>query len=350
VKEVLGFNSKGTLLYYLAASEDGLSRFCCAVDLQSGKTTVINGTPGMHSALVNDDGTYILDTYSNLTTPRRTTLMDASGGEKSQLLNAANPLSEYKSCASKIFAIPSKDKSVMLNCRMFFPPAFDSTKQYPVLMYMYGGPHLQMVTNSWLGNADMWLYYMAQQGYVVFTLDNRGSDNRGSDFENAVHRRFGVLEREDQLAGVEFLKDRKYVDQQRMGVFGWSFGGFMSISMMTRTDVFKVGVAGGPVIDWGMYEVMYTERYMDKPAENPEGYKDANLLNYTKNLKGKLLVIHGTVDDLVVWQHSLKYVKKCVDDGVQLDYFVYPGHKHNVTGKDRVHLMTKVAGYFRDNL
>jgi dipeptidyl-peptidase-4 len=219
-----------------------------------------------------------------------------------------------------------------------------------VLVYLYGGPHAQMVTNSWLGGADMWLYYMAQQGFVVFTMDNRGSGNRGLDFENATFRKLGSVEREDQSAGAEYLKKQRYVDSTRMGIFGWSYGGFMSISMMTRTPYFKAAVAGGPVIDWGMYEVMYTERYMDRPQDNPEGYKDANLLNYMRNLKGKMMLIHGTSDDVVLWQHSLNYIKKTVEEGVQVDYFVYPEHKHNVLGKDRVHLMQKVADYFRQNL
>jgi dipeptidyl-peptidase-4 len=233
---------------------------------------------------------------------------------------------------------------------MFFPPQFDSTQKYPVLVYLYGGPRVQMVTNSWLGGTDMWLYYMAQQGYIVFTLDNRGSAYRGIDFEQATFRKLGTVEREDQQEGVSFLKKQRYVNSSRMGIFGWSFGGFMSIGMMTRTNEFKAGVAGGPVIDWNLYEIMYTERYMDKPQQNPEGYKDADLTNYVKNLKGKLMLIHGTDDDVVLWQHSLTYLKKCVDEGVQVDYFVYPEHKHNVLGKDRVHLMQKVTDYFKQNL
>jgi dipeptidyl-peptidase-4 len=191
---------------------------------------------------------------------------------------------------------------------------------------------------------------MAQQGYVVFTVDNRGSQFRGRDFEQSVFRKLGSNERDDQLAGVKFLTQQPFVDAKRMGVFGWSFGGFMSITMMTRADVFKAGVAGGPVIDWSLYEIMYTERYMDKPDQNPEGYKESDVTNYVKNLKGKMLLIHGTDDDVVLWQHSLTYIKKCVDENVQVDYFVYPEHKHNVLGKDRVHLMQKVTDYFRLNL
>jgi dipeptidyl-peptidase-4 len=208
-----------------------------------------------------------------------------------------------------------------------------------------------MITNSWLGGADMWLYYMAQQGFVVFTLDNRGSGNRGRDFEQATFRKLGVAERDDQMSGIAFLKKQRYIDTARVGVFGWSFGGFMSLGLMTRTDAFKVGVAGGPVVDWSLYEIMYTERYMDKPQDNPEGYKESDMTGYVAKLAGKkMMLIHGTDDDVVLWQHSLTYLKKCVDEGVQVDYFVYPEHKHNVLGKDRVHLMQKVADYFKANL
>ncbi len=146
------------------------------------------------------------------------------------------------------------------------------------------------------------------------------------------------------------MQKQRYVNTDRIGIFGWSFGGIMSINMMTRTPVFKAAVAGGPVVDWRMYEIMYTERYMDMPQTNEEGYKDADMTNYIKNLKGKMMLIHGTNDDVVIWQHSLKYIKKCIDEGVQVDYFVYPGHKHNVLGKDRVHLMQKVTDYFKQNL
>ena len=234
---------------------------------------------------------------------------------------------------------------------MFKPVDFDSTKKYPVVVYLYGGPHAQLITNSWLGGSNLWFQYMAQQGFVVFTLDNRGTELRGKAFEQSTFRQLGTAEMEDQLVGVDYLKSLPYVDSKRMGVHGWSFGGFMTTSLMTRhPEAFKAGVAGGPVIDWSMYEIMYTERYMDSPQTNKTGYDNNNLLNYVDQLKGKLMLIHGTSDDVVVWQHSLKFVKRAVEKNIQLDYFPYPGHLHNVTGKDRVHLMQKVSNYFIDNL
>jgi dipeptidyl-peptidase 4 len=216
---------------------------------------------------------------------------------------------------------------------------------------LYGGPHAQMVQDRWLGGADMFMLYMASQGYVVFTIDNRGSGNRGRDFEQATFRNLGTIELEDQMKGVNFLTSQPFVDSERMGIFGWSFGGFMTTSMMTRkAGTFKAGVAGGPVIDWKYYEVMYTERYMDSPEQNPEGYRNASLLSRASNLQGKLLIIEGLEDGTVVPQHCYSFVNECIAKGVLLDFFPYPNHEHNVRGKDRIHLYKKVEDYFKRNL
>jgi dipeptidyl-peptidase-4 len=227
----------------------------------------------------------------------------------------------------------------------------DNTKKYPVLVYVYGGPHEQLIRNQWLGGSNLWLNYMAQQGFIIFTLDNRGSANRGLEFEQSTFRKLGTIEIEDQLTGIEYLKSLPYVDSERMGLFGWSYGGYMTVSLMTRTpDVFKVGVAGAPVIDWNYYEVMYTERYMDTPQTNPEGYKESSLFNYIKDLKGKLLIVHGTYDETVVLQHSLLYAESAAHLGIDLDYYPYIGHKHGIVGKDKFHLYHKITNYFIENL
>jgi len=238
-----------------------------------------------------------------------------------------------------------------LYCRLIKPIDFDSTKKYPVIVYVYGGPHAQLITDSWLGGAGLFLNYLAEQGYVVFTLDNRGTANRGRDFEQAIHRNLGVYEAEDQMVGVNYLKLLPFVDSSRIGVDGWSYGGFMTINLMLENPgVFKVGVAGGPVIDWNYYEVMYGERYMDMPQENPEGYKNSNLLNKIDNLEGKLLIIHGTNDPTVVWQNSLQFLKHAIDKDKDIDYFVYPGHGHNMRGMNRAHLYKKITSFFNDYL
>ena len=229
---------------------------------------------------------------------------------------------------------------------MIKPSNFDPSKKYPVFVYVYGGPHAQMINNSYLDGANLWMYWMAEQGYLVFTVDNRGSENRGVAFESIIHGQLGVVEIDDQMKGVEYLKSLPYVDGNRLAIHGWSYGGFMTTSIMLRKpDAFKVGVAGGPVTDWKYYEVMYGERYMDTPLENQKGFDTSSTLNYVKDLKGKLLLIHGTSDDVVVMQNNFALIKKFVEAGKQIDFFPYPMHKHNVQGKDRVHLMQKVLDY-----
>ena len=263
---------------------------------------------------------------------------------------AENPLADYALAEVKISSLKADDGSD-LYYRMYKPHDFDSTQKYPVIVYVYGGPGVQLIRNTWLASGNLWFHLMAQKGFIVFTLDNRGTPGRGRAFEQHTFRDLGTIEMQDQLLGVDYLKGLPYVDAERMGVHGWSYGGFMTGTLMTRAPgIFKVGVAGGPVISWDMYEVMYTERYMDTPDKNPEGYKNSDLRNYVKDLEGRLLLIHGTSDDIVVWQHSMSYLKKAIDENVQVDYFVYPGHGHNVLGKDRVHLMEKVTRYFLDFL
>ncbi len=263
---------------------------------------------------------------------------------------ASNPTANFNMGEVKLESI--KNQGVVLFQRTFLPPNFDSNKKYPVVVYLYGGPHAQMVTNGWLGGGNLWMAYMASEGYIVYTIDNRGSSHRGLDFENATHRNLGTIEMQDQLLGLDYLKSLPYVDSTRIGVHGWSFGGFMTTSLMTRfPGKYKVGIAGGPVIDWSFYEIMYTERYMDRPDENPNGYAQNNLLNHAHKLQGPLLMIHGADDDVVVWQHSLMFADKCVKSmNTKLDYFVYPGHKHNVVGRDRAHLYKKISEYFFEKL
>lgn len=351
ISEVVGFDASGLKLFFNAYSADGMNKYLYSVEIKSGKIFQHTKQEGIHNAIVSEDGFFIADNFSNLNTPRQILLNDSKGVLYGSILNAANPITSYKLTEINLGKLNSTDGTTSLNYRIIKPANFDATKKYPTIVYLYGGPHAQMVTNNWLGQAELWMLAFAQQGYIIFTIDNRGSLNRGLNFENITHRQLGKIEMEDQLAGINYLKQQTFVDSTKIGVYGWSFGGFMATSLMTRTPgVFKVGVAGGPVIDWSMYEVMYTERYMDTPQENPEGYKENNLLNYTQNLKGKLLLIHGTNDNTVLWNHTLNYAKKCVDDSILIDYAVYPTHEHNVMGKDRVHLFKKINQYFNDYL
>jgi dipeptidyl-peptidase-4 len=287
---------------------------------------------------------------SNIETPNRVRICQASGKPVLEILNSPNPLAGKIYGNTEFHEIAASDGTILYG-RMIKPSQMEAGRKYPVIVYVYNGPHLQLVTNSWMGGAPLWMHSMAEEGYIIWSVDGRGSANRGRDFEQAVFRKMGSIELEDQLAGVAYLQSLPYVDASRMGIHGWSYGGFITTSLMLKApDTFKAGVAGGAVTDWRLYEVMYTERYMDTPEENPEGYKNADLKNYAKALKGNLLMIHGSDDDIVVLQHAMTFLKTCVDEGVQLDYFIYPGHGHNVSGKDRVHLMKKVLGYFMDKL
>ncbi|TGD82761.1 S9 family peptidase [Hymenobacter wooponensis] len=352
VTDLLGFANKNREVVFQSTAASPMQRRLYSVSLNGGKVRDLTPQAGTHAATLSPSGTYLLDVFSNATTPRTIKVIGLANGQvKQTVLTAPNPIADYQVGETKLFPIKADDGKTDLYCRLNTPPGFDPSKKYPVVVYLYGGPHVQLVTDSWLGGSNLWMQLMAQKGYVVFTLDSRGSGNRGSAFERATFRQLGTVEMADQLKGIDYLKSLPYVDQARIGIHGWSFGGFMTTTMMTRSPgTFKVGVGGGPVINWRLYEIMYTERYMDTPQENPEGYEKANLLNYVDKLQGKLLLIHGTIDDVVVWQHSLEYLKKAVDQGVQLDYFVYPGHPHNVGGKDRVHLYNKITQYFDEKL
>tara|TARA_R110002096_G_scaffold135456_2_gene287329 strand:+ start:245695 stop:247896 length:2202 start_codon:yes stop_codon:yes gene_type:complete len=345
-----GFNNSGSKAFFSSTAESDLNRDLYSVNLDDGKIKRLTKGQGTHSISLSPNADYFLDNFSNIKRPRISSIVEMENLKSTKLLQAENPLEDYALGEMRFLDIKDKDGG-NLHCRMYLPNDFDSTKSYPVLVYLYGGPHAQMIRNTWNGGGNLWFQYMAQQGYIVWTLDNRGSGNRGLAWEQNTFRQLGTVEMEDQMQGIEYLKSKSYVDADRIGIHGWSFGGFMTMSLMSRyPGVFKVGVAGGPVIDWSYYEVMYTERYMDSPEQNPEGYSTNNLINHIDSLDGKLMIIHGTSDDVVLWQHSQIYLKETVKKKKQLDYFVYPMHKHNVRGYDRIHLMQKVSDYFEDYL
>lgn len=364
VTEFLGFDASGQ--YALVNSTlDGISgnaleRTPLLIHLVTGEVFEMSVDFGSNTPTWFEKTGLLMVKFSNLNTPGSVYAIDVNGfiqnikktmEVKPVLLEEIeNPVADYEIGLITVSAI--KNEGVELFTRMFYPADFNPKKKYPVVVYVYGGPHAQMIQNTWLGGGNLWMACMASKGYIVYTLDNRGSANRGLEFENAIHRKVGDVEMRDQLAGLNFLKSLNYVDTNRIGIHGWSFGGFMTTSLMTRfPGSYKVGVAGGPVIDWKYYEIMYTERYMDRPEENPEGYAKNNLLTYAPNLSGRLFMIHGADDDVVVWQHSLMFLEKCVKaNNANLDYFVYPGHKHNVGGRDRVHLYKKISQYFFDHL
>lgn len=344
-----GFDGNGNA-YYTSTEVSPLQRHFYKVNLADRKKVQITKKHGTHSVVPSKSGDYFLDFYSSTDVPRAVDIQDAQGREFEQLFLADNPLKDYNLGVTEIDSIKAEDGQ-LLYTRIIKPYNFDPSQKYPVIVYVYGGPHAQLITDSWLAGAGIYLNYLAQEGFIVFTVDNRGSADRGEAFEQVIHRQCGQMEMHDQMAGIEYLKKKPYIDPERIGSDGWSYGGFMSTSLkLNYPETFKVSVAGGPVINWKYYEIMYGERYMDTPQENPEGYELTALDNKTDKLEGKLLIIHCTTDPTVVWQHSLSFVENAIHNGKQLDYFVYPGHDHNVYGMDRAHLIEKITEYFKDNL
>ena len=316
-----------------------------------GKPEQLTSEEGWHTIAMSPDCKHYIDSWSSLCVPRMTTLCASDGTAIRTMLTADDPTEDYAYTEITLGTVKSADGKFDNYYRLIKPKDFDPSKKYPVIVYVYGGPHSQMVKNTYMAELRRWEMYMAQRGYLVYVQDNRGTQNRGAAFEKAIHRQCGQAEMADQMEGVKMLMDLPYVDKDRIGVHGWSYGGFMTISLITNyPDIFKVAVAGGPVIDWKWYEVMYGERYMDHPDVNPEGYEKTSLINKAKDLKGKLLICQGAIDPVVLWEHSLSFVRACVVNNVQVDYFPYPCHEHNVSGKDRVHLHDKISMYFEDYL
>ncbi len=338
-----------TSVYFQGTGESPLETNYFSVNIESGEQVQMTKN-GTHSCVFSTDFKYMFDQMASREVPNMEMICDNNGKKVREVLVAEDPYKSVTMGTAEYGTIKSADGKTDLYHRLIKPSNFDASKKYPVLVYVYGGPHAQLVTDNWMGGASLWMYWMAEQGYLVYTVDNRGSANRGFEFESVIHRQLGDAEMADQMKGVDYLKSLSYVDEDRLAVHGWSFGGFMTTSLMLREPgTFNAGVAGGPVTDWSYYEIMYGERYMDRPEQNVEGYKKNRLMNYVDKLKGELLLIHGTSDDVVVMQHNLALVQEFVSQGVQMDFFPYPMHPHNVRGQDRVHLMTKVLNYVIDN-
>ena len=351
ILSLIGQDTKGEEIYYASTEESPIEKHLYKVSIKNGRKVKLSNEEGTHSALLSPSGKYILDIYRSQNNPGKVALTETKNAKSTIFYEAKNPFENAVMPEITLGTVKANDGETDLHYRLIKPSNFDTSKKYPVIVYVYGGPHSQLVSNTWLGDARGWDIYMAEKGYIMFTLDNRGTVNRGFDFENITHRQLGVVETQDQMAGIDFLKSQSYVDTERIGVHGWSYGGFMTLNLMLRQpETFKVGVAGGPVVDWKLYEIMYGERYMDSPQENPDGYKETNMMNHIGNLEGRLLLIHGDEDPVVLMQHTSQLIRAAVKEGVHPDLFVYPGHEHNVMGKDRIHLHEHITRYFEDFL
>ena len=351
VTELIGFCKSTNSLIITSKEAHNLQNNIYSINLKTKKRKLLDNGKGVHRASLSEDGLYLIDTWSEPDVPRKCAVTSTKTGKRIMIGTAEDPWEGYYHPIFESGTIKAADGNTDLYWRMVKPADFDTTKKYPTIIYVYGGPHAHNVEASWHWGSRSWETYMAEKGYIVYILDNRGSENRGRDFEQATFRRLGQEEMKDQMCGVNYLKSLPYVDADRLGVHGWSFGGFMTISLMTNyPDVFKVGVAGGPVIDWKWYEIMYGERYMDTPQSNPDGYKQTSLLSKAKNLKGKLQIIIGMNDPTVVPQHALMFLNACAEAGTQPDFFAYPGEGHNMKGHRSVHLHERITQYFEDYL
>ena len=361
VIDLMGFNAKTKEAIILSTEASPIQNNLYAVNLQTGARRLLDngkgchanttGEGGSHKIALSSSGQWILDSYTEPTVPRNIDIVNVASAKATRYFTADNPWKGYTVPEYSCGTIKAADGTTDLYYRMVKPTNFDPNKKYPTIIYVYGGPGVRNVEARWHYWSRGWETYMAQKGYLLFILDNRGSSARGLAFEQATFHHLGVEEVKDQMKGVEYLTSLPYVDKDRMGVHGWSFGGFMTTNLITtHPEVFKVGVAGGHVIDWKWYEVMYGERYMGTPQNNPKGYAESSLLPKAKNLKGKLQIITGMNDPVVVPQHCLNFLQECIKVGTQPDFFVYPGEPHNMRGHQSTHLHERISQYFDDYL
>ena len=340
------------VVYFTGTAKSPLERHLYRVSLDGSaisRITIHNGTHGVNMA---PDASAFVDTYSDSITPPRQDVARADGSLLRVINENKDPeLAEYRLSAPQFLTVKVHD-GVMLNAVMIKPPDFDSAKKYPVLVFTYGGPHAQVVLNAWGGNTFLWHQLMAQKGYIIFSLDNRGSAGRGHVFEEPIHFALGTQELSDQLEGVAYLKTLAYVDPERIGIWGWSYGGHMTLHAAFKAgDVFKAAFAGGPVTDWRFYDSIYTERYLGLPQTNEQGYRVSSPINEAEGLKGKLLIAHGTGDDNVHFANTLSLIDRLIELQKYVEVMPFPGRGHGVNDPAaRKVLMNRVTQFFLDNL
>lgn len=362
VTELVGFCKERHSVIYKSREAGFIYENLYAVNVDNASRVALDNGIGKHgggySNPLSESGKWLFDSWTAHDTPRNIDLISTDGCKNKagspkavRLLTAEDPWASKHQPIFESGIIKAADGKTDLCYRMVKPYNFDASKKYPAVVYVYGGPHARNVDDAWHYASRAWETIMSQKGYVCFIIDNRGSEGRGLEFEQAIWHQLGKVEMEDQMKGVEFLKSLPFIDSDRLGVHGWSYGGFMTCSLMTTyPDVFKVGVAGGPVIDWKWYEIMYGERYMGTPQSNPEGYKNSSLLYKAGNLKGRLLIITGGSDPTVVPQNCLNFINNAEQCGKQVDFYNYPDEGHNMAGHKQVTLHKRITQYFEDFL
>lgn len=354
VTNFYGYDSKSGYVYFQSSMNEPYNTEVCRVKLNGKGLKVLNRAVGANSAQFSSSFKYFILTHSDANTPASYTLCEASGEPVRTIVDNADlqgTLSEYKLGSKEFFTFETSE-GISLNGWMMKPADFDESKEYPVLMYVYGGPGSQTVTNSWGGGNHMWYHMLNQKGYIVVSIDNRGTGHRGRDFRTVTYQELGKYEIADQIEGAKYLAGLDYVDGDRIGIWGWSYGGYMaSLGVSKGADVFKMGIAVAPVTNWRYYDTIYTERYMRTPQENAEGYDDNSPINHVDKIKGAYLLVHGSADDNVHYQNTMEMIRALVNANVQFDLFVYPDKNHGIYGGNtRNHLYTKMTDFILENL
>jgi dipeptidyl-peptidase 4 len=352
VENVLKVDEKAQAVYFISTQKSPTERQLYRVALSGGEPVALTREHGTHAVSMAPDGKHFLDTYSNAMMPPQQRLYNADGSLVAMVEeNKAAELESYHLQPEEFFTVPGAD-GTPLEAAMIKPAGFEASRKYPVIVYLYGGPHGQEVRDAWRGSTFLWNELMAEKGFVIFTVDNRGMAGRGHNFETPIYHHFGSVELADQLAGVKWLSKQAYVDSSRIGIWGWSFGGYMTCMAMLRGgDTFKAGFAGAPVTDWRRYDTIYTERYMGTPQENPDGYRDSSPVNFAAGLRGKLLIAHATGDDNVHFSNSVALAEKLVEAQKYAEFLIYADRGHGISDSAaRIHIFNRATQFFLENL
>lgn len=353
VTNFYGYDDKNKVLYFQSNEESPLERNIYRVNIWGKSKKKLSKKSGTNSASFNSNFSYFINTYSNANLPNAITLNNNTGELIKNLKNSESlrgSLSEYELTSKEFFNFKT-EQGIKLNGWMMKPYNFDESKKYPVLMYVYGGPGSQTVLDSW-DRHYMWYQMLCQQGYIVVSIDNRGTGGRGAEFKKCTYKELGKLETTDQIEGAKYLANLKYTDENRIGIWGWSYGGYMSsLCLLKGNKYFKSAIAVAPVTNWRFYDTIYTERYMQTPQENPNGYDLNSPINHVDSLKGNFLLIHGSADDNVHVQNTYEMVDALIKSNKQFDLFIYPDKNHGIYGgTTRLHLFTKITDFINKKL